>query len=564
MSRNCEFCGGELQQLADTRDYVWVGCPHCLRIWRESIDASPVTTTQGQPVVRVNPPFLESTAGRYAIAATAIAVAFSIRLALKPLIGNASPFLLFTPAVMAAAWYGGGGPAILAATAGALLGNHYFLRVIGEPGIESWDRIALFLLVSATIASLTTILQTSRRRLAESLWRNQQAWAKAEAANQAKDDFISLVSHELQTPVAVVQGWATAIRQRVLRGDALEVALDSIERNAQIEGRLVQDLLDRARITSGRLRLEPRIISLAEVLRTAVEQVRSAFDHNHVQLATRIRDGQYAMSADPVRLQQVFTNLLSNAAKFTPPGGHVAVEASCTASVATVTVRDDGIGISPDFLPRVFDGFRQDARATTPPMSRGLGLGLSIARHFVERHGGSIRASSDGPGTGATFTVVLPLQPPPATIQDRRSQEVPAGVGALQDRSVLLVEDDEEARMLLTQTLEYYGAHVLPAASAGEAVRMLQQHHPDVLLSDLRMPGEDGFSLIQRLRSQPDPDVASIPAAAITASRLTEDHHHAIAAGYQLELQKPVDPDDLVSAILTLASMLRTPPKRMH
>ena len=270
--------------------------------------------------------------GQYVTAGAAIALAFSVRLALKPLIGNASPFLLFTPAVLVAAAYGGIGPAIFATVAGAVLGNHFFLRVIGEPGLEQWDRLALFLLVGGLITSLTTVLRTSRRRMAEGLWREQKARAEAEAANQKKDDFISLISHELQTPVSVIQGWATAIRKRQLHGETLNVALDAIERNAQVQNRLVQDLLDRSRIVTGRLRLEPRIVSISEILWAAVEQMRPAFDRNQLHLTTTIIESQYAMSADPVRLQQVFTNLLSNAAKFTPPGGHVAVEASCTTS----------------------------------------------------------------------------------------------------------------------------------------------------------------------------------------------------------------------------------------
>jgi CheY-like chemotaxis protein len=346
-----------------------------------------------------------------------------------------------------------------------------------------------------------------------------------------------------------------------LQGDALNVALDAIERNAQVQSRLVQDILDRARIVTGRLRLEPQVVSLTELLRATVEQMRPTFDREHIQLTTAIEDAEYLMSADPVRLQQVFTNLLSNAAKFTPPGGHVTIEASSNASIATVTISDDGLGISSSFLPRVFEGFLPDRRSSAST-SPGLGLGLSIARHFVERHGGTIRAASDGPGKGSRFTVVLPLQPQRTAVEERK----PTGVdgGALRALSVLLVEDDEDTRLLLTGALEYYGAHVLPVASASEAVRMLEQHHADVLLSDLRLPGEDGFELIHRLRSQRDPDVASIPAAAITTSRLTEDRHHAIAAGYQLQLQKPVDPDELVSAILTLATMLRNRPGRMH
>jgi signal transduction histidine kinase/ActR/RegA family two-component response regulator len=555
MSRSCEFCGGEIHELARTRNHVWISCHHCQRSWREDLDANSWASVEAGPPMPVKARFPESTLGQYVTAAAAVALAFSVRLALKPLIGNASPFLLFTPAVMAAAWYGGVGPAIMATGAGAVLGNHFFLRTIGEPGLEQWDRVALFLLVGGLLISLTTVLRASRRRLADSLWREQKARAEAEAANQTKDDFISLISHELQTPVSVVQGWATSIRKRQLHGEALSVALDAIERNAQVQSRLVQDLLDRSRIVSGRMRLEPKIVSISEILRAAVEQMRPNFDHNHQHVTTAISDTEYPMSADPVRLQQVFTNLLSNAAKFTPPGGHIAVEASCTASTAVVTIKDDGVGISAEFLPHLFDGFQQDPRAQVSSL-RGLGLGLSIARHFVERHGGMLRATSEGPGRGATFTVLLPLQPRQAAVDDRRPKDV--APGALRSISVLLVEDDEDARTLLTDTLEYYGAHVLPVASASEAAKIVEQHQADVLLSDLRLPGEDGFALIHNLRSRrDDPQIASIPAASITASRLTEDRHHAIAAGYQLHLQKPVDPDELISAILSLADMPR-------
>jgi CheY-like chemotaxis protein/two-component sensor histidine kinase len=361
--------------------------------------------------------------------------------------------------------------------------------------------------------------------------------------------------------VSLVQGWASAIRKRHLHGEALNVALDAIERNAQVQSRLVQDILDRSRIVTGRLRLEPQIVSVSEILRAAWEQMRPTFDRNHVQLTTAIRDAQYPMSADPIRLQQVFTNLLSNAVKSTSPGGHISVEATCTPGTAAVTIKDDGVGISPEFLPHVFDGFQQDPR-TLAASSRGLGLGLSIARHFVERHGGTIRAASDGHGKGASLTVELPLQPRQPALDEGRPAQ--AASGALRSIAVLLVEDDEDARVLLAQTLEYYGAHVLAVGSASEAVRILESHHADMLFSDLRMPGDDGFALIHNLRSRRDPDVASIPAASITASRLTEDRYHAIAAGYQLHLQKPIDPDELVTAVLTLAATPRSGYKTMH
>jgi signal transduction histidine kinase/CheY-like chemotaxis protein len=560
MSRSCEFCGGEIQEYARSRNRIWIGCRRCLRSWREDLDAAAAQPNEHVAKPHIASIVLESTVGRYVVATIATAAALAIRLAAEPLIGSASPFLFFTPAVMLAAWFGGIGPAIVATVAGAAFGDYFFLWTLGETTLEQSDRIATFGLVSALIIALTTVVKTNRRRLNDALWREQKARAQAEAATQAKDDFLSLVSHELQTPVSVIVGWASAIRKRQLRGEALAVALSAIERNAHVQSRLVQDILDRARIVNGQLRMEPQIVSVSEIVRAAVEEMRPVFDHRHIQLTTAIEDTPFRMSADPVRLQQVFTNLLSNAAKFTQPGGHVRVEASSTASTSTVTITDDGIGITAEFLPHVFEGFRRDPASTAS--SPGLGLGLSIARHFVERHNGMIWANSGGPGTGATFTVVLPQQIQRVAVGDRRPKE--AGAGALHALSVLLVEDDDDARVLLTETLEYYGAHVLPAASAAQAKQMLEQQHADVLLSDLRMPEEDGFALIHELRSRPDPEVADIPAAAITASRLTEDRHHAIAAGYQLQLQKPVDPDELVSAILTLANMLRNRPDKLH
>jgi signal transduction histidine kinase/ActR/RegA family two-component response regulator len=559
-TRSCEFCGAEAQELAHTRKYVWVGCRRCLRIWKEDAEGA-AGSHEGRRPAHAGAAFLSTAAGRYFVAASAVALAFGVRLSLTPIIANASPFLLFTPAVMAAAWQGGVWPALGATGAGAVLGNFFFLRTVSEPVFERGDRIAMFLLASGLIIIMTSVVKGSRRELKEGLWREQKARAEAEAANQTKDDFLNLVSHELQTPVSVVAGWASAIRRRHLRGDALDLALEAIERNAEVQSRLVQDILDRARIVTGRLRLEPRLVSLTEILRAAVAHARPLFDHNHVQLTTRIADSPRRLSADPVRLQQVFTNLLSNAAKFTPPGGHVEVAASYTDSLATVTIADDGVGISPELLPRVFEGLRQDV-GSAPGTSKGLGLGLSIARHFVERHGGMIRAASAGAGQGSTFTVVLPIEPEPEVIAQPDRRE--ASRTALSTTSVLLVENDDDARLLLTRTLEYYGASVVPVASAADAVRVLEQHRADVLLSDIETPAGDSLDLIRQVRAQRDPGVASTPAAAITASPSAEERHHAIAAGYQLQLQKPVDPDELVSAILTLAHLLRNPPRTLH
>jgi signal transduction histidine kinase/ActR/RegA family two-component response regulator len=463
--------------------------------------------------------------------------------------GDASPFLMFTPAVMIAAFYGGPVAGVFATLASAFLGSHFFLPAIGEPVVEKWDRVALFLLVGVLLTSSSAVLRTMRKRLAESLWREQKARAHAEAANQAKDDFLAMVSHELQTPTSVVLGWASMIRTRQLHGVALQHAVDTIERNARVQSKLVEDVLDTSRIVSGNLRFEPRIVSLSTVVSAAVEQVRATMDTRHLRVDFDLADEDWPVLADPVRLQQVFTNLLSNAAKFTPEWGRVTVNMSRTATHARVVVSDTGVGIAPDFLPRMFQRFEQDSH-TLAHSRRGLGLGLSIARHFVERQGGTIRAASEGPGKGSNFTVTLPLER--RQLRGGEAFRPRLAADALRSISILLVDDDDDTRLLLANMLERYGARVTTARSASQALGLLGHIELDVVLSDLRMPGQDGFALMREIRRQPDGTVASLPAAALTVSRRSEDREHALSAGYQLHLQKPVDPDELAAAVLAL------------
>lgn len=367
----------------------------------------------------------------FVLAAIVVGLAFGVRLAVTPLIGTASPFLVFTPALMVAAFYGGPAAGALATVLSALLGSQFFLRRLGEPGVETWDRIALFLLVGASITALSGVLRATRTRLDESLWREKKARAQAEAANQAKDDFLALVSHELQTPASVVVGWASTIRICQLSGKPLHEALDAMEGAARVLSKLVEDVMDTSRIVSGTLRLDQQVVSLSDVVRSAVEQFRPTMDEHRLRLDVDLGAEEWPVRADPARLQQVFTNLLSNAVKFTPDGGRVTVRVSGTTMHAamhgTVTVSDSGVGIGRDFLPRIFQRFEQDPH-TLSHSRRGLGLGLSICRHFVERHGGTIRAASDGPGQGASFTVMLPIEPAETaradTIRPRQARDV--------------------------------------------------------------------------------------------------------------------------------------------
>lgn len=406
---SCEICGGRADELARTRKYIWLGCHDCHRTWRDDIrGAVPVlgagaTSREPQHFARA-----VSIIRGCLLTVGAVALAFGLRSVLRPAIGNASPFLVFTPAVMVTAFYAGPAAGVFATISSALLGSHFFLRTLGEPSIEKWDRVALFLLVGALITILSAVVSKARERLHASLWREQTARAEAEAASQAKDEFLALVSHELQTPASVVLGWASMIRARQLTGQPLVHALDVIERNARMQSKLVEDVLDTSRIVNGTMRLERQRVSLTTIVAAAVEQMRPAIEGHQLQLDLQRASDDWAVLADAVRLQQVFTNLLSNAVKFTPAGGCVSIAMTRTDNVATVTVSDNGVGIASAFLPRMFERFEQDSQ-TLAFSRQGLGLGLSICRHFVEQHGGTITASSEGPGKGAAFAVSLPL-----------------------------------------------------------------------------------------------------------------------------------------------------------
>jgi len=405
----CELCGARLAELARTPTRVWLGCRNCHRTWSQEAanqtDVTPASATDAPDSLTRPAPMLAG-AG---VALGSVSVALLLRLALKPALGDASPFLLFTPAVMAAAFYGGVFPGVLATLSAAAAGSQFFLRAAAAPTIETWDRVLLFLVVGGFITASSALLRMSRSRLAEALWQEMKARAAAEAADRAKDDFLALVSHELRTPAAVVLGWASAIRRHRPDDATLDQALAAIERNARLQNRLVEDVLDHGRIATGTLRLDPETITMSTVIAAALEQIGESARSKHLHIE-RTGDAEGLMvRADPVRLQQVFSNLLSNAVKFTPPGGRITIEVAAEGADVRVVVSDTGVGISPDFLPHLFEAFRQDA-TTVRQSKHGLGLGLALARNLVERHGGTLQASSEGIGRGASFTVTLPLE----------------------------------------------------------------------------------------------------------------------------------------------------------
>jgi CheY-like chemotaxis protein len=340
--------------------------------------------------------------------------------------------------------------------------------------------------------------------------------------------------------------------QGILRG------LEVIERNVRVQTQLIEDLLDVSRIVTGKLRVEVRPIELVPVVEAGLDAVRPSADAKDIQVSVELEPRGVRVLGDPDRLQQVVWNLASNAVKFTPRGGTVDVSLHQTNSHVLLTVRDTGKGIPPDFLPHVFERFRQ-ADSTSTRKYGGLGLGLAIVRHLVELHGGTVHAESGGPDQGATFTVRLPLveaaRVGPAT--HSRSEESAAPV-SLQGVRVLLVDDETDSRDFLSMTLRQYGAQVTALGTADEAVSVLQRERPDVLVSDIAMPGEDGYALIRRVRALAADCGGQVPAAALTAYAKGEDTSRALSAGYQVHVPKPVEPTELAAVVASLAGRVPT------
>jgi len=408
--------------------------------------------------------------------------------------------------------------------------------------------------LGVTLAEMTR-LEEARHQLLE---REQAARASAEDANRLKDQFLAIVSHELRTPLTAMLGWADMLRRGTVDDTRRHRAYEVIFNSAKRQSQLIDDLLDVARIVSRKLKLDCTSVALTDVLRGALQVVQPIADAKRVHLT--VHDPEVgAVHGDAARLQQVVWNLLSNAINFTPPGGTVHVQLREKGNSAEVIVTDTGRGIAADFLPSVFEAFRQ-ADASTTRSHGGLGLGLSIVKHLVEAHGGTVSAQSGGEGCGATFSVRIPLLAAAAASDGSRGRlaiaerptlnpsEAP-GLGGLR---VLIVDDDLDTRQVVAAQLENHQAVASTAASAAQAFELLQHEHFDVLLADIAMPEEDGYSLIRRVRALSTIETASIPAAALTAFARKEDRQQALQAGFQLHLAKPVDVRKLVAAVATL------------
>ncbi len=410
---------------------------------------------------------------------------------------------------------------------------------------------------------------TARRRAENALLdeaaRERAARAEVDRVSRLKDEFLATLSHELRTPLSAILGWSKALLLGRRDAASVERGLQAIARNATAQARLIDDLLDMNRIVSGKVRLEIQPLDLAEVVEAAIEAVRPSLEAKGVRLQHRLEPMPELIAGDPSRLQQVAWNLLANAVKFTPRDGTIDVHLQRVESHVELVVRDSGIGIEAGFLPQVFDRFRQ-ADASSTRSHGGLGLGLSIARQLVELHGGSIRAESEGLGLGATFVVRLPrsvvrLQPArasPATTTGT-APDGPAMELDLQGVKILIVDDEPDARVLLEQLLSGCGATVHTAPSASEALALLESERPDLLLSDVGMPERDGYQLVQDVRKLSAERGGSTPAIALTAFARADDRSRAMAAGYQVHLAKPIEPNELLTAVGSLIARIGAP-----
>ena len=447
---------------------------------------------------------------------------------------------------------------------GEVLGGLFFGHSEPDVFTERDEIVVAGLAAQASVAMDNARLYEAAKRAHAEAERaaeeKERLYRQAEESSRLKEEFLATISHELRTPLSAILGWARMLRMGQLSDEHAAKALDTIERNARAQAQLVDDLLDVSRIVTGKLRMDVQPADPNAFIDAAVEAVRPAADAKGVRVQKIIDTAAIPIPGDPVRLQQVVWNLLSNAIKFTPRGGRVQIRSERVNSHLEIIVSDTGQGIAPDFLPHVFDRFRQ-ADQKTSRQHGGMGLGLAIVRHLVEMHGGSVLASSEGEGKGATFTVMLPISPV-YQVDASGSRVHPAARDLLSrvddctDRldglRILVVDDESDTRELLRQGLEYCGAKVRVAASAAEALQALTGSYPDILISDIGMPQVDGYELIRQIRQRPKEHGGKVPAIALTAYTRTEDRLQAMRAGYDMHVPKPVELAELVAVAATV------------
>jgi PAS domain S-box-containing protein len=400
----------------------------------------------------------------------------------------------------------------------------------------------------------------TERKLAEEertqlLQREEAARRDAETANRLRDQFLATVSHELRTPLNAILGWARLLLQEPFDGTRARISLETIARNAQLQATLIDDLLDVSRILAGTMAVQRRPTDLLAIVQASVDSISPAARAKEIDIECRFHPLEEPVAADARRLHQMLWNLLSNAVKFTPRGGRIVIDLHQEDGRALLTVRDNGIGIAPDFLPQLFEPFRQ-ADMSTQRAEGGLGLGLAIVRHLVGQHGGTIAAESAGLGQGSAFTITLPFAPSQVD-QPQESGDSPRTL-TLVGIGVLVIEDDDDSRDVLVEALSRAGASVRAVADAQAGLNQLAEQVPSVVVCDIGMPGMDGLAFIEQLRALPADRGGRVPAAAMTAYTGPEERLRALQAGYQMHLSKPLEPSEVVAAVAALAGQLVT------
>jgi len=424
-------------------------------------------------------------------------------------------------------------------------------RIIGTIEVQSY-RLSAYRHEHETAMSMAANLTAVAIENVRLLRRESGAREAAEESNRLKDEFLATVSHELRTPLTAILGWSRLLDSETLDETISKQAIETIWRNAKAQSQIIDDILDVSRIITGNLYLDLQPVELAPVIENAINVVRPTADAKGIRIEARLDNTPYVVSGDSNRLQQVIWNLLSNAVKFTTGGGSVILSLIQEEGAVEIEVADTGQGISREFLPYVFDRFRQ-ADSSTTRQHGGLGLGLAIARHLVEIHGGSIRADSAGKGHGSTFTIRLPLLDSKLKATDpMRIEGDLLNLQSLSGVHVLVVDDDEDTLELMTTALTSRKARVTAVCTAGEAIEVIKYRRPDVLVSDIAMPGQDGYDLIEKVRSL-DSDGEAIPAVAITAYAKEEDRQRALQSGFQIYLAKPVELSELISVVARAA-----------
>jgi len=426
-------------------------------------------------------------------------------------------------------------------------------------GVYGEGHLRALSVIGAKLAAYLTMVR-ARAEAAERSRQLEEARRAAEAANRAKDEFLALVSHELKSPLTSTLTWAYVLRSKGAGEGERARAVEAIERNVRAQTRLIDELLDLSCVATAELRLDLRAVEPAKLIKAAIEGLRRQAQRRSIHLDAILDRSVKLFAADPDRLEQVVATLLANAIKFTPNGGHIEVHLERVGADARIQVIDNGKGISREFLPHVFERFRQ-AKGSSTGGSGGLGIGLAIVKHLVELHGGLVHAESPGEEKGTTFTVELPLCEEASAQPDAAQTGERSESGALVGIRVLIVDDDRDMRDALQYLLDSYGAEVRTAASAAEALAALEHSRPDVLLSDVAMPGESGYDLMRKIAASEGRDAP--PAAALSSYAKEADREQAVAAGFRTLLAKPVEPGALIAVVADLAGRTLTQKSRV-